>query len=643
MKKFYLILSLCCLFSIIGLRAQDDYTIYGKISCSGVGMEGVVVSDGYNFTQTDANGNYYINSDKKNGYVFYVIPSGYMPYTGASSTTEEKIFPPFWQSLNYPNTPTRVEKHDFKLKVENNDKHIMFFQADPQVASRESNDYNQYTTLYFPRTKKEISDAGSTPIYTTVLGDLSWDNFWYANGYDIASYRITLVNNYNSFKMKHFHVIGNHDHNGATPESDETDFKASGRFRQVMGPNCYSYNIGKIHYVSLDDIIYKNTYTAGASYKTGIVGDRDYTQAFSDDQLEWLEKDLSYVPTDATVFISVHCPLWGLNASFQPNVILSNGTTQKACNLLKKFKAVHILSGHRHNTYNIEPTNYGYNNIFEHTLGAVGGNLWWAGLYSGHTNCNDGTPGGWQMFYINGDTITWQFHDLEDNGNAQFRVVDGNTLKEFYQTNATIKAIRSAYSGRQDFSTLENNVILVNVFNYDPKWKVQMFEGSKELTVTRWRCEDVYHTLTYDIPRYEDKGSYTTDNATNWNLHTFKAVASSSTSSITIKVTDRFNNVYKKTVTRPIPCTVEALTVGNEEMILDGIQQRMNTIGQTTIYCNQNGINVEASGEDNVTITNVNGMIQSYKLHTGRNTFPVTQKGIYIVTVGNYSTKLYVK
>ena len=247
------------------------------------------------------------------------------------------------------------------------------------------------------------------------------------------------------------------------------------------------------------------------------------------------------------------------------------------------------------------------------------------------------------MFYINGDTITWQFHDLEDNGNAQFRVVDGNTLKEFYQTNATIKAIRSAYSGRQDFSTLENNVILVNVFNYDPKWKVQMFEGSKELTVTRWRCEDVYHTLTYDIPRYEDKGSYTTDNATNWNLHTFKAVASSSTSSITIKVTDRFNNVYKKTVTRPIPCTVEALTVGNEEMILDGIQQRMNTIGQTTIYCNQNGINVEASGEDNVTITNVNGMIQSYKLHTGRNTFPVTQKGIYIVTVGNYSTKLYVK
>ena len=255
MKKFYLILSLCCLFSIIGLRAQDNYTIYGKISCSGVGMEGVVVSDGYNFTQTDANGNYYINSDKKNGYVFYVIPSGYMPYTGASSTTEEKIFPPFWQSLNYPNTPTRVEKHDFKLKVENNDKHIMFFQADPQVASRESNDYNQYTTLYFPRTKKEISDAGSTPIYTTVLGDLSWDNFWYANGYDIASYRITLVNNYNSFKMKHFHVIGNHDHNGATPESDETDFKASGRFRQVMGPNCYSYNIGKIHYVSLEIIV----------------------------------------------------------------------------------------------------------------------------------------------------------------------------------------------------------------------------------------------------------------------------------------------------------------------------------------------------------------------------------------------------
>ena len=643
MNKFYVTLLFCTLLGITLLHAEDEYNVYGKITCSGVGVKDVVVSDGYNFTQTDAEGNYYINTDKKNGYIFYVIPSGYMPYTSASSETADKIFPPFWQAMKFPNTPSKVEKHDFKLKVENNENHIMFFQADPQVGNRsDDNDYNQYTTTYFPRTKQEIAAAGSTPIYTTVLGDLSWDYYWYYKNYDIASYKATLINNYNSFKMRHFAVMGNHDHDGATPQSDNTDFAASARFRQIMGPNCYSYNIGKIHYVVLDDIIYKNTRTEGASYVTGIVGDRDYTQAFADDQLAWLEKDLSYVPKDATIILSVHCPLWGLNASFVPNVILSNNTTQKACNLMKDFKAVHILSGHRHNTYNIEPTNYGFNNIFEHTLGAVGGNLWWAGYYSGHTNCNDGTPGGWQMFYINGDTITWQFHDLENNGNAQFRVVDGNTLREFYKTNATIQSIRKTFTSRQDYSTLEDNVILVNVFNYDPKWKVQMFEGSKELTVTRWRCEDVYHTLTYDIPRFEAKGTYTTDNATNWNLHSFRAVASSPTSSITVKVTDRFGNIYQKTVTRPIPCTIEALTAGNEEMILTDIQKRMNALGQTNIYSNNCSICVESASEGEVKITNVNGMTSTHKLQNGHNTFPV-QKGIYIVTVNNESTKLFVK
>ncbi len=642
MNKFYFFLFACFFISTTLLHAQDEYNVYGKITCSGVGVKDVIVSDGYLFTQTDESGNYYLNSEKKNGYVFYVIPSGYMPYTGATSETADKIFPPFWQQLKYSSL-TKKEKHDFKLKVENNEKHIMFFQADPQVGNRTDNDdYLQYTTSYFPRTKQEVEDAGSTPIYTTVLGDLSWDYYWYAKSYDIASYKTALVNNYSNFKMRHFSVMGNHDHDAGTPEGENTDFISSTRFRQVMGPNCYSYNIGKIHYIVLDDIIYKNTYTEGADYVKGIVGDRDYIQAISDEQLAWMEKDLSYVPKDATVMLSVHCPLWGLSTTFQPNVILSNNTTQKACNLLKGFKAVHILSGHRHNTYNIEPTNYGYNNIFEHTLGAVGGNLWWAGYYSGHTNCNDGTPGGWQMFYINGDTITWQFHDLENNGNAQFRVVDGNTLREFYKTNATIQEIRKAYTSRQDYSTLPDNVILVNVFNYDPKWKVQMFEGSKELSVTRWRCEDVYHTLTYDIPRYEAKGSYTTDNATGWNLHTFRAVASSPTSSITVKVTDRFGNIYQKTVTRPIPCTVEALTAGNEEMILTDVQKRMVNTNKTSVYASNNNIVIDADNDGEIRITGVNGMTRTYRVHAGHNTFPV-QKGIHIVTVNNQSTKLYVK
>lgn len=44
--------------------------ISGSITCGGKGVPGVVVSDGYAFATTNAQGHYVLTSDKKNGYVF---------------------------------------------------------------------------------------------------------------------------------------------------------------------------------------------------------------------------------------------------------------------------------------------------------------------------------------------------------------------------------------------------------------------------------------------------------------------------------------------------------------------------------------------------------------------------------------------
>ena len=74
------------------------------------------------------------------------------------------------------------EQHDFMLQKEKNDKHIMVFEADPQLANRkDTKDMKLYESLFLPRIKKECKLAGSTPIYSTVLGDLSWDVYWYSN------------------------------------------------------------------------------------------------------------------------------------------------------------------------------------------------------------------------------------------------------------------------------------------------------------------------------------------------------------------------------------------------------------------------------------------------------------------------------
>jgi len=56
---------------------QPGMTIKGVVYCNGQGIPGVVVSDGVEVTVTDANGVYYLPSQKQNGYVFISLPGNY--------------------------------------------------------------------------------------------------------------------------------------------------------------------------------------------------------------------------------------------------------------------------------------------------------------------------------------------------------------------------------------------------------------------------------------------------------------------------------------------------------------------------------------------------------------------------------------
>ena len=63
--------------STLTAKAAKGATIYGTVECNGSPLEGVVVSDGVEVVKTDKKGVYNITSDKKTGYVFISIPSGY--------------------------------------------------------------------------------------------------------------------------------------------------------------------------------------------------------------------------------------------------------------------------------------------------------------------------------------------------------------------------------------------------------------------------------------------------------------------------------------------------------------------------------------------------------------------------------------
>src|SRR5690606_3790802 len=91
---------------------KPEYTLTGKIICNGSGVPNVIVTDGFEFSKTDFNGYYYLKSDKKHGYVYLSVPSGYEPIG-----REGVITPFFKRTMKDKNTEERI---DFELKEVNN-------------------------------------------------------------------------------------------------------------------------------------------------------------------------------------------------------------------------------------------------------------------------------------------------------------------------------------------------------------------------------------------------------------------------------------------------------------------------------------------------------------------------------------------
>lgn len=638
---------LILLWGLFSTASAQETNVHGTISCDGVGVPNVLVSDGKKIVPTDANGKFAFYSDKTNGYLFYILPAGYMPLLTNTSTTEQRIFPKIWNA--FKRDATMDELQNFRLMRENNDNHIMLFMADPQVANRSNRkDMDQYLKKYFPRMREEYDNAGMTPIYTTVLGDLTWDYYWYSNNYDHTLYKSNIINRHDQFPFRHFSVIGNHDNDGATKAGiNSIDFAAAEAFRRHMAPTYYSFNIGKIHYIVLDNIVYLNTVTPGKKYNTGIAGDRDYQTAITDEQFEWLAKDLSYVSKDTPIMVCMHSPAWKLDITTKEALpyMTTNQTTIRLSQMFEGYKNVYFFSGHRHQQVVTEPGQYGgndFSNIIEHTLGALGGNLWATGYLSGVVTCCDGTPGGWLAVYVNGDSVSWLQHNLDDSNNYQFRVSDGNCVKEFLANSEVHQSIRQQVAYKQDFSLLADNEILVNVFNYDSKWKVEMFEGDQPLQVKHVNYEDPYQILVYDIPSY-NAGMFASGDAAVRSWHMFSAVASSATSDILVKVTDRFGNVFQRNVKRPLPMTREAMEQGGEIMIPVGMTEKASyPIAQ--VYSSGKGkICISSQEAGTAVIADSEGRCRTVKINPGNNQVDVPSHHIYIVRTGHNTTKLFVR
>lgn len=521
---------------------REGATVKGVVYCGLKPLAGVRVSDGVVTVTTDENGYYWLPSEKYHGYVFITLPSGYEPYT------EDTTVPAFWASLTGPQAA--CEQHNFELVEADNERHTMLVATDLHLANRPSatGDLTQFGDGFLTETKAFIAaQQRQQPVYTLMLGDMTWDEFWYSNLYGLSNYKTTMA----GYPSLLFHVMGNHDNDPYRVG----DFAGEAMYKSVFGPTYYSMNIGRVHYIVLDNTVYINDNGA-----EGTIGSRNYKRYVTEMQLEWLRDDLAAVGDKSMpVVVGFHCQsMNNYNATFanKPTFNPSSGTGDLiAC--FDGFSCVIFLSGHTHYNAHIpySPT------LEEHNVAAVCETWWWAGKLSGVNVCKDGAPAGYAVYEADGTDLKWYYKGVGHDRDKQFLSYDMNSVKAFYKPE--VVELLSQWPSRakdgqgDDYFDVEPNTVFINVWNYDPEWTISVTENGRPLEVTRVWHRDPLHTICFDYPRLKAGLAVVADWESLRHSHMFSVRASEPGTTLRIEVTDRFGRTSSEVMRRPKDFTTD--------------------------------------------------------------------------------------
>lgn len=518
-------------------------TVYGVVSTADGPVPGVVVSDGVEVTVTDEQGIYQLQSDKEWGYVFISVPAGY-------EVPAEGVLPQFYKMMK--GDASTAERVDFSLTaVDGQDDYKVLVLGDMHLANRTgdlkqfmefTSDLNAYRALH-----------QQEKMYAIALGDMTWDLYWYSNSYALPEYLNTINSQVKGLQI--FHTIGNHDYDyKATNDRD-----AESRFMDYIAPTYYSFNLGKVHYVVLDDIDCSN-YDGTTS--------RDYEKRVSAGQLSWLAKDLSHVDKSVPLVVVMHAQVFYPSQTDGFKVDHDAVNTTQLLNVLDGYK-VHFITGHTHLNYNVTPDDAvtGGREVYEHNTGAICGSWWWSGYLTPGVHLSpDGTPGGYAIWSVNGTDMEWMYKATGWTEDYQFRSYDLNnvhfSLADVPQMPAGVPAsvkkeymkYVDAYPGNQD------NEVLINVWNWNPRWTLKVTdENGNTLTPEEVWAYDPLHVAAMSVKRFNSSTLTSTPSfITEKFPHFFKVKAADADVDLTITVCDEFGHQWTENMQRPKAFSTDA-------------------------------------------------------------------------------------
>ncbi|WP_189799429.1 calcineurin-like phosphoesterase family protein [Tateyamaria sp. syn59] len=277
-------------------------------------------------------------------------------------------------------------------------------------------------------TNREIGYVRDTAGQMLATADLSDTECLIFVG-DVMGDDLTLYPRFQSIiavgRTPQYFVGGNHDIDfDAAEDKDSFD-----TFRRAWGPEYYSFEIGNVHFVALDNVRYPCNGVDTHDF-CALEARTTYNGMVTERQLEWLANTLENVPEDKLIVLSAHIPF----QTFTDNTAAKHQTDNldELVAILSDRQVV-SLAGHTHTTENIEEGEYfdgweAATNVgpapFHHIIAGALSGSWWAGDLNAqgvpHATQRLGSPRGFYELAFNGPEFVETFRTFHTDADEQF-------------------------------------------------------------------------------------------------------------------------------------------------------------------------------------------------------------------------------